>query len=70
MQTINERKIGSLGKVRKKYQTLSQINNVQLGNIQANKIRNEKGRSYSNTKELQRIIKTYFRNFILPNERT
>lgn len=70
MQTVNERKIGSLGKVRKKYQTLSQINNVQLENIQANKIRNEKGRSYSNTKELQRIIKTYFRNFILPNKRT
>lgn len=52
MQRINERKIGSLGKIRKIYQTLSQINNIQLENIQANKIRDGKGRSYSNTKEL------------------
>lgn len=68
-----------LWKKSEKNKILSQIKNIQLENIQANKIRDEKGTNVSffslclndlftgNTKELQRNIKTYLRNFILPN---
>jgi hypothetical protein len=51
-----------LRKINKRDKLLAKLTKRQRGSIQINKIRNEKGDTTTDTEEIQRIIKSYFKS--------
>ena len=62
IQRINETKSWFFEKINKIDKPLSKLTKRQRENIQINKIRNEKGDITTDTEEIQRIIRSYFKN--------
>ena len=62
MQRINETKSWFFEKINKIDKPLSKLTKRQRENIQINKIENEKWDITTDTEEIQRIIRSFFKN--------
>ena len=62
IQKINETKSWFLEKINKIDKPLSKLIKRQRENMQINKIRNEKGDITTDTEEIQRIIRSYYKS--------
>ncbi|KAL6035160.1 hypothetical protein STEG23_027009 [Scotinomys teguina] len=62
IQRINETKRWLFEKINKIDKPLSRLTKMQREHIQINKIRNENGDITTDNEEIQRIIRSYFKN--------